>query len=217
MEETTTTTNTATTTRTAAAATTTVATTSENGHPPWAWIRAVNDIVVNEPFESKGDMPVGIRPWLFLSDLCTVIFTDPIQGKGKILNKGITHVLSTNEMDPRDVHSLSRKLAAAGIAHKAVSAHDIEGYDMVGNHLDECGGKVVVHCMAGHNRSGLIVTAALMMLERMTVLEAVKRVKAQRGICLTNLSFQKQLCELAQKEGLLGEKPRGYSDSEVTY
>lgn len=38
--------------------------------------------------------------------------------------------------------------------------------------------------------------------------------KAKRGTVLTNLSFQKQLCLLAAKEGLLGDKPDGYTNEE---
>merc|ERR1712154_297515 len=107
--------------------------------------------------------------------------------------------------------------------HYMVPGEDEEDYDMIQNHWDEClqflrsvkeddNAKVVVHCVAGINRSGLIATAALIVLERMQLLDAVKLVKSKRGYVLSNGSFRKQLACLAAKEGLLGDKPKGYSD-----
>eukprot|EP00957_Ditylum_brightwellii_P015502 1167309-Ditylum_brightwellii.AAC.1 len=62
------------------------------------------------------------------------------------------------------------------------------------------------------NRSALIACAAIMILDEMTLLNVVRLVKKKRGYLLTNKSFQRQLCLLAAKESLLGEKPSGYSD-----
>ena len=77
------------------------------------------------------------------------------------------------------------------------------------------GGKVIVHCMSGINRSGLIAIAACMVLERMPLLEAVRLAKIKRGNILTNESFRHQLCDLAAAEDLLGDKPTGYSDEPI--
>mmetsp|Transcript_3308 Transcript_3308/g.4825 ORF Transcript_3308/g.4825 Transcript_3308/m.4825 type:complete len:134 (+) Transcript_3308:49-450(+) len=79
------------------------------------------------------------------------------------------------------------------------------------------GGSAVVHCAAGINRSGVIVSAALMLGYGnrdggadggMTVLEAVRACRVARGNCfLWNETFQEELVALARTEGRLGPKP----------
>jgi protein-tyrosine phosphatase len=111
--------------------------------------------------------------------------------------------------------------------HKHVCARDEEGYDMISNHWEECheflkqvrdgstGGRVVVHCVAGINRSGLIACAAHLVLERATVLDVVENALKCRGPILWNRSFQEQLCVLACSEDLLGDEPLGFSDKPI--
>lgn len=70
--------------------------------------------------------------------------------------------------------------------------------------------KVVVHCVAGINRSGLVATAAYMLSTRATVLEAIAHVHSKRGALLWNKSFVVQLCVLAQEHHLLGAQPEGH-------
>jgi len=187
--------------------------------PPLAWIRAVNDIIIERRWESE-PQPVKITPWLYLADYATVRNIDAGQGTGPLLEAGITHALTTDAMKDQTVEVLGRKLAAAGIQHHVVRAQDEEGYNMIENHWEECR-KFSCRSLSGGTESiwthRLIVTPALMVMEKLPVLEAVKTVNRKRGIFLTNLSFQKQLCELAQKEGLLGDKPPGYSDGAVRY
>ena len=60
----------------------------------------------------------------------SVFRTDAIQGTGALLEKKITHVLSTNYMYPNELKALQRKLAAAGIKHCHVPGQDVHGYDM---------------------------------------------------------------------------------------
>ena len=68
-------------------------------------------------------------------------------------------------------------------------------------------GRCLVHCVAGINRSGVLAASELMIHQRLPVLEAVKRMKATRGMVLQNESFQAQLVALARAEGLLGPEP----------
>ena len=70
------------------------------------------------------------------------------------------------------------------------------------------GGRCLVHCVAGINRSGVLVVAELMMSERLEVLTALARAKRVRRLILWNESFQLQLVSLAEEHGLLGPMPK---------
>lgn len=52
------------------------------------------------------------------------------------------------------------------------------------------GGRCLIHCQAGINRSGALACAELMLHEKLPVLEAVARCKKARGIFLQNHGFQ---------------------------
>merc|ERR1712038_615755 len=171
--------------------------------------------------------PAELTPYLYLtSEFMVRSYTKSYLTEGNPL--GITHVLSTNSMCDESKKTLQKLVANTGMKHYLVSGEDEEDYDMIQNHWDEClaflksvkedeNAKVVVHCVAGINRSGLIATAALVVLERMPLLDAVKLVKSKRGYVLSNNSFRKQLACLAAKEGLLGEKPEGFSDQPLPF
>ena len=161
-----------------------VGTTSEKDMP-WAWIKAVNEVVTTAPWEpEEGRLPVRLLSWLWLSDLSNVVRN----AKG-LCQVTITHVLSTNVMYAHKMRHLKSRLECVGIfQHCFVMGRDEEDYDMVGNHWEECrallpqvpesGGQVVVHCAAGTNhRSGLIACAAVMLFERRSVLETVHPVR----------------------------------------
>ncbi len=184
---------------------------------PWAHIRRVKHLVDNPPHPLPTNLPVEISvPWLYLSD------EKNARRHAKLRDMGITHVLSLNSLPSHIVDEVKNDLECVGIQHKQINAEDEEDYDMIANHWEEChdylkhikesGGKVLVHCVAGINRSGLIVCAASMIFEKRTLLQVVEDCVKKRGIILWNKSFQRQLCVLAAKEGLLGEKPEGYSD-----
>mmetsp|Transcript_46315 Transcript_46315/g.92870 ORF Transcript_46315/g.92870 Transcript_46315/m.92870 type:complete len:121 (+) Transcript_46315:480-842(+) len=89
---------------------------------------------------------------------------------------------------------------------------------MLAKHLSEArefiaaardsGGKCVVHCVAGINRSGVTVAAEHMLTTRQNVLEVVAHCRKQRGnVFLSNKSFQEELVALARAHDLLGPKP----------
>jgi len=98
---------------------------------------------------------------------------------------------------------------------------------MIGQHWDKCytflkqatevpDARVVIHCVSGINRSGLIICAAFMIFEQLDVLHVVDHCIKKRGSLLWNRSFQEQLCVLAAEHGLLGEKPEGYDDKPIS-
>merc|ERR1711998_225530 len=93
------------------------------------------------------------------------------------------------------------------------------GYPIVSQHLarasafirkarDE-GGRCLIHCQAGVNRSACLAVAELMLSERLPVVQAVARSKKARGVLLSNHSFQAQLVALARANDLLGPRPSG--------
>ena len=67
--------------------------------------------------------------------------------------------------------------------------------------------KLLVHCAAGMNRSGLIVAAIMIYFEHMDLLNVITQLKCKRGYVLSNESFQKELVLFAQKHHLLGPYP----------
>lgn len=87
--------------------------------------------------------------------------------------------------------------------YKGINIEDSYGYDILDNHLDdflefmdECigaGKKVLVHCVAGVNRSATLLIAYLVLRRQMDLVDAIKFCFNKRPIILTNVSFVKQL------------------------
>jgi predicted protein tyrosine phosphatase len=165
-------------------------------------------------------LPVEILPWLFLSD------EKNAQDRKRLTDIGVTHVLSVNGAPEYRCRWSKDFYNSAGIVHKRIHGEDNEGYDMISRHWDECysflnqvhevpNAKVVVHCVSGINRSGLIVCAAQMIFEHLDVLNVVEHCAKQRKRILWNKYFRKQLCLLAAQNGLLGDKPEGYDDEPI--
>mmetsp|Transcript_9701 Transcript_9701/g.14598 ORF Transcript_9701/g.14598 Transcript_9701/m.14598 type:complete len:219 (+) Transcript_9701:59-715(+) len=184
---------------------------------PWAWVRKVREMIDNGDCKEQS-LPAQVLPWLYISDELSAL------DKHKLQSLGITHVLSLNGVTPNQASHISEKYQVWGLCHKRISAEDSEEYDLIGKHWEECheflksvkqteGSKVVVHCVAGINRSGLIVCAAHLIMEKTPLLEVVKKcTEAKQGPLLWNKSFQEQLCVLAAANDLLGDKPEGFSD-----
>lgn len=157
----------------------------------------------------KAQLPVEIMPHLFLSDARRA---HDVELLGRL---GITHVFN---VAGAPAAGPSHAYAAAGITACNVNADDEEGYRMLAQHLAEAqafveaargsGGKCVVHCVAGINRSGVLAAACLMLHHRIPVLDAVAQCRRARGNCfLWNNTFQEELVALARVESLLGPAP----------
>lgn len=102
--------------------------------------------------------------------------------------------------------------------YKAICADDAPTYPLLENHwqdakqfLDKAFAEnrpCLVHCVAGQNRSGLIVCAYYMVYTQTTLVETVALVRLHRGTeVLKNDGFKRQLVQLARQEGYLGPKP----------
>ena len=105
------------------------------------------------------------------------------------------------------------KYKANDIQYLALDDHDDRSFPL----LKEClppatafidaahadGRAVLVHCMAGVNRSATLAVAYLLMRDRQCLFTLFERCIAARPSILQNPSFQLQLCSLAQRNGLL--------------
>jgi protein tyrosine phosphatase (PTP) superfamily phosphohydrolase (DUF442 family) len=167
--------------------------------------------VVNQLKNQHQTCPIQISDYLFISNASGVSNLDQLK------SLGITHVLNVAGFPaawrPADAY------IEAGMEYKLVDALDEASYPMLDHHLEECldfiesarakpDGKVVVHCQAGCNRSGVICSAEHMLHTRSNVLETVLHCRKCRGNAfLTNPGFQGQLVALARREGLLGPAP----------
>jgi atypical dual specificity phosphatase len=171
------------------------------------WVLALRDIVESRPPVRRVDLPVEILPHMLLGDQQCASDLALLQAFG------VTHVLCAAGR----IAQSRADLAAAGISSLTLQAEDEEGYPMLERHLSDAsafirsaeaaGGRCLVHCVAGINRSGVLVTAELMLHERLPVVDAVHRVLAARKVVLWNASFREQLVALARREGLLGTQP----------
>jgi protein-tyrosine phosphatase len=100
------------------------------------------------------------------------------------------------------------------IALLTVDAKDNVAYDIVNLHLNdviefmnkctEAGENVLIHCMAGINRSATLAVAYILQRDGVNLLRLFKQVVRAREGVLQNVGFQRILCEYAGERGLLG-------------
>ena len=110
---------------------------------------------------------------------------------------------------------------AAGIMYEQIDAQDDRNFPLLKEclpaaskfissaHAEER--PILVHCMAGVNRSATLAVAHLLLRDRTPLLALFPKCVEARPSILQNPSFQLQLCALAQRHGLLG--PPGGSDA----
>lgn len=67
----------------------------------------------------------------------------------------------------------------------------------------ETGGRALVHCELGVNRSAALCVAYLMDLEQMSLLRAVRQLQFDRPNILCNEGFRRQLVDFAKERNLL--------------
>ncbi|KAJ1459980.1 protein-tyrosine phosphatase-like protein [Pelagophyceae sp. CCMP2097] len=154
-------------------------------------------------------LPVAISETILLGDSAVALDVPKLQ------QLGISHVVNAAALE---LQSPFRAYEAAGIQVLSVAADDDGDYDVLGAHLANvrdfiesarrAGGKVLLHCIAGLNRSGVLVAAEYMLAGRVDLLRAVAHCRLQRGNeFLNNKAFQVALVALARREGLLGAVP----------
>lgn len=125
-------------------------------------------------------------------------------------SQAITHVLNCAEpwcaQGPND----------ANLEYMGIEAYDEPGYAILKAHyesvkpiLDEArrgGGRCLVHCSMGVNRSCCIAVAFLIDACGMSLLEACALVKDHRGAVLGNQTFRCQLLDFAAEREQLGSR-----------
>lgn len=200
---------------------------------PYVWAMRCNGVLdwrracptpemVRERMLEQLRLPVEITPRVYLGDAACVS-SDRI---GRLRELGITGVLNVSAR-AHERHTL-QALEGAGIAYRHTPTEDAVDYPILVAHWEEiyhavramttCDDdgddhrhhhrRIVVHCHAGQNRAGLVVTVYAMLTQRITVLEAVRLLRYQRGnTALFNHGFQEQLVALARILDLLGPPP----------
>lgn len=111
---------------------------------------------------------------------------------------GVTHILNITATCP-NWHEGSFKylnIAIKDTWNQRISDYFSDAFDFI-NSAKECGGTVLVHCVAGISRSPTFAIAYLMVSCQMTLEKATDFVKARRMIISPNLDF---LCELQRFE-----------------
>ena len=157
-------------------------------------------------------VPIEISDNLFISNAAGVCDIQQLK------DLGITHVLNMGGtvVQPR-LHWTEYE--EAGIKYKMIQARDSPMYPLLDLHLQEAlefvkevkssGGKCVIHCKKGRNRSGVLVAALYMLDSRKNVLETVLHCRKCRGNSFLrgNDAFVRDLVALARQEDLLGPLP----------
>jgi len=186
----------------------------------WPWVWAIRNCI-----DGKGGLsatqvelqegrqrrlPVKITDQVLLGNVACV-------ERGDLEELGITAVLNAAgpwALRKRTVESFKHRC----IIYKRLNAEDEPGYHLLQNHWQEActfinyatkdgKGKCLVHCVAGMNRSALIVAAHYMLTTKTPVLETVMHIRKQRGnVALCNEGFQQQLVAMARLNGLLGDE-----------
>lgn len=123
---------------------------------------------------------------------------------------GITAVLNVAPSVCRDPVT---KYISRGITYFQLEARDDRTFAIIEECLPRArefvaaahasGRGVLIHCMAGVNRSATLAVAYLLLRDRVQLLELFAQCVAARPSILQNAHFQLQLCVLAEQNGLL--------------
>ncbi|XP_061033301.1 dual specificity protein phosphatase 26 isoform X1 [Eubalaena glacialis] len=167
------------------------------------WRPGANDVgraVVRVPTRMSGPT-ARLRTPLTSSPQCREIANN----HRELRRLGISHVLNASHSRWRGTPEAYEGL---GIRYLGVEAHDSPAFDMsvhfqaaadfIHRALSQPGGRILVHCAVGVSRSATLVLAYLMLYHRLTLVEAIKKVKDHRGI-IPNRGFLRQLLALDRR------------------
>ncbi|PSR89420.1 Dual specificity protein like [Actinidia chinensis var. chinensis] len=117
---------------------------------------------------------------------------------------GITHILClcSNEIGQSDSQYPElfeyRNFSICDDEDANISNIFEESHDFI-DHVEQTGGKVLVHCFEGRSRSATVVLAYLMLRKKLTLLEAWNKLKRVHRRAQPNDGFAKILLELDKK------------------
>lgn len=201
----------------------------QEGDWPWVWAirnsqvldwkKGLSDkeIQIHQQ-QQENNLPVHIYGNVYLGNAASVQDIQTLQKLqiGKVLNMAGSIALKSSTI---------QAFAKHGIVYKRITALDAEYYPLLERDWEEAYAfihghnddniqnenhppNVVVHCVAGVNRSALVVATDYMLTCQKDVLETVRHVRKQRGnVALQNEYFQEQLVAMARQHNLLGPTP----------
>ena len=170
------------------------------------WAAGLGDAEREDEIRRMHRLPVDVTPNLYLGDAGCAADME------RLKSLSITHVLNCAAGETRD---MSAVYLQHGMQSMAVAAKDNENCALLDGHADveaflktaRASGKVLVHCVQGLNRSGLVVAAALVR-DGVSVIDAVRILRKRRGNdALSNTNFQRRLVRYAARMGRLGPLP----------
>ncbi len=170
------------------------------------WAAGLGDAEREDEIRRMHRLPVDVTPNLYLGDAGCAADME------RLKSLSITHVLNCAAGETRD---MSGVYLQHGMQSMAVAARDDASCSLLDGHVDveaflktaRTSGKVLVHCVQGLNRSGLVVAAALVR-DGVSVIDAVRTLRARRGNdALSNTNFQRRLVRYAARMGRLGPVP----------
>jgi atypical dual specificity phosphatase len=167
------------------------------------WLAAFESVLESSSaLVCEPELPVTITPGLLLGDKYSAWDADTL------VRLGVTHILNAAGIDARG----PVEHAIQGIHYLQLDAEDDVVYPLLDLHLQaaasfirsalEGGGRCLIHCHAGINRSGALAIAYLMLADGLSLLQASRRVAQARGTIVQNVNFRLQLLRWAWRQGL---------------
>jgi len=176
------------------------------------WRVGLSDDEILARQTQQADLPTAITPTLYLGNCQSAHDLEKLQ------RLGIRRVLNMAGPSATPL-AIVEAYAKHGITYNVMNAQDEEDYPLLDMHWEEAHAfinaglehklKVLVHCVAGHNRSSLIVASQhLLMSSSNTVLDTIRHIRLQRGnVALHNEGFQEQLVAFARVHDRAGAPP----------
>jgi predicted protein tyrosine phosphatase len=151
-------------------------------------------------------VPVQVSPFVWLGAI------EDAYSEEFLRTHGITHILNCADY----VSPAPAAFASMSFVHLQLPALDTMEYPLLQRHFAQAavfldvaaarGGKVLVHCVAGMNRSAALVAAYLLFRHHIPYHASLKRMALFRPI-LSNAGFRHQLATFAQGLQLLTPTP----------
>lgn len=167
------------------------------------WLAALESILESSSAQACDPLlPVEVTQYLLLGDKYSA------WDAGSLARLRVTHVLNAADTDARGPIDHNYQ----GLKYLQLDAEDDVVYPLIELHLQaaagfiqsavEGGGRCLIHCHAGINRSGTLAMAYLMLAENLSLLQAARRVAHARGTVVQNVNFRLQLLRWAWQHGL---------------